>query len=82
MKGLSCGDFPAETRNKLINGGCVSTRSQGTICAYEGEDEINGRCHMARADTVFLFLGCAACVGAAALCLLQMKRGTGRHSAV
>lgn len=41
----------------------------------DGAGAIIGRCKVIKSDTAFLFMGFAACVGAAAVCYLAHKRG-------
>lgn len=65
-----------------MNGGCHKVKGQ-TLCAYENDNTIEGRCRMVEADTAFLFLGCIASIGAAVLCFIASRRGGSvRHSAV
>ena len=45
------------------------------FCGIEDWDEAEAHCKVIKSDTAFLFLGFAACVGAAVLCFLAHKRG-------
>jgi len=76
--GVDCGTTVYDQHNmissELLNGGCVNTKS-GPRCAWNSLEEISGRCKVVEADSAFLLLGFAACVGAAVLCFLAQRRG-------
>lgn len=76
---LDCGTTPYDyhnaVSNELLNGGCVK-RKGIPYCGYDSLDELSGRCKVVEADAAFLFLGFAACLGAAVVCFLAHKRGT------
>nr|POF04597.1 hypothetical protein CFP56_56078 [Quercus suber] len=93
IRGVSCGSSQeaglSMVRNFLMNGGCKG-KGDNQVCgiakdantAKEALSHLESHCRTIEADTVFLFLGFIACVGAAALCFMGSRRGGTRHSAV
>ena len=57
-----------------MDGGCYKKNGY-YYCGYDSEDQVIGRCKVVKSDTAFLFLGFAACLGAAAVSFIAHKRG-------
>ena len=59
LGGVDCANPDAQGTwfNKLINGGCVWNDDEELWhCSYRANSDLTHRCHMAEADTAFMFL--------------------------
>lgn len=74
LKGVSCSDVYGMYYNGLINGGSVVIKGQESESLDKAQ--LASRCKMNKADTAFLFLGCAITVACLVVGFVSYQRGS------
>lgn len=72
LRGVNCGNGDVWTTwlNYLISGGCIFDWVGNQYqCGFYSTADIERRCHMAEANTAFLFLSFLVSLGAAIFCV-------------
>ena len=75
LGGVDCGNPDASGTwfNKLISGGCIWDEDENLWhCSYHADSDLVHRCHMAEADTAFMFICFLVSFIAAVLDILVM----------